>query len=280
MAFQAAYFGLYGRTECTYKPAMTKAFLHGRTEAIRTVQPESVEFTKTFLSEAYNQERILALRRACERHVALMKECSQGLRQDRHIYALYCLYQRKLSENLDPLPDDPVPNAATTAQAALPSIFADLGWNLLGTSILSTSNCGNPALRLLGLVPLLRRLTFSPELPYPYDALQPYISEQVMRLHHMKHHQGYVNALDAAETSYVKAATRIALQAVLKSNGGAVFSSTLVALLDSLIEPVVPAPLHTRCLQARDKDEAFEMLNAFPHVNINVGGPPHGRFEY
>lgn len=25
---------------------MTKAFLHGRTEAIRTVQPESVNFTK------------------------------------------------------------------------------------------------------------------------------------------------------------------------------------------------------------------------------------------
>ncbi len=46
MAFQAAYYGLYGQTECTYEPAMTKAFLHGRTEAIRTVQPESVEFTK------------------------------------------------------------------------------------------------------------------------------------------------------------------------------------------------------------------------------------------
>ena len=46
MAFQAAYFGLYGRVECTYEPAMTKAFLHGRTEAIRTVQPESVNFTK------------------------------------------------------------------------------------------------------------------------------------------------------------------------------------------------------------------------------------------
>lgn len=43
---------LLGRTECTYEPAMTKAFLHGRTEAIRTVQPESVEFTKvgTFVS--------------------------------------------------------------------------------------------------------------------------------------------------------------------------------------------------------------------------------------
>lgn len=46
MAFQAAYFGLYGRVECVYEPAMTKAFLHGRTEAIRSVQPESVNFTK------------------------------------------------------------------------------------------------------------------------------------------------------------------------------------------------------------------------------------------
>lgn len=35
-----------GRIECTYEPAMTKAFLHGRTEAIRTVSPESVKFTK------------------------------------------------------------------------------------------------------------------------------------------------------------------------------------------------------------------------------------------
>jgi len=37
---------LLGRVECVYEPAMTKAFLHGRTEAIRSVQPQSVEFTK------------------------------------------------------------------------------------------------------------------------------------------------------------------------------------------------------------------------------------------
>lgn len=35
-----------GRVESTYEPAMTKAFKHGRTEAIRTVQPESVNFVK------------------------------------------------------------------------------------------------------------------------------------------------------------------------------------------------------------------------------------------
>lgn len=40
MAYQAAYFSLYGRTESTYEPAMTKTFLHGRTEAIRSVTTE------------------------------------------------------------------------------------------------------------------------------------------------------------------------------------------------------------------------------------------------
>ncbi|KAF8121047.1 Manganese/iron superoxide dismutase [Boletus edulis] len=62
-----------------------------------------------------------------------------------------------------------------------------------------------------------------PDFPYPYNALQPYISEQIMRLHHTKHHQGYVNTLNAAEASYVKAVTPkecYALQAVLEFNGG------------------------------------------------------------
>ncbi|KAG6889774.1 hypothetical protein C0995_014704 [Termitomyces sp. Mi166 len=62
-----------------------------------------------------------------------------------------------------------------------------------------------------------------PDLPYAYDALEPFISHQIMELHHKKHHQTYVNALNAAEAAYAKAATpkeRIALQAALKFNGG------------------------------------------------------------
>jgi superoxide dismutase len=38
-----------------------------------------------------------------------------------------------------------------------------------------------------------------PPLPYEYDALEPYIDEQTMRLHHDKHHQGYVDGLNKAE---------------------------------------------------------------------------------
>ncbi|KAI0057062.1 acyltransferase ChoActase/COT/CPT [Artomyces pyxidatus] len=155
MAFQAAYFGLYGRIECTYEPAMTKAFLHGRTEAIRSVQPESVDFVKTFFSEASAGTKVDALRKACERHVRLTKECSQGLGQDRHLYALYCLLQRELNEGtLDPSPDSRPPSPPYGAKNALPDIFTDPGWGTLGTSILSTSNCGNPALRLFGFGPV------------------------------------------------------------------------------------------------------------------------------
>lgn len=37
-----------------------------------------------------------------------------------------------------------------------------------------------------------------PPLPYAYDALVPSIDEKTMTIHHDKHHQGYVNGLNAA----------------------------------------------------------------------------------
>lgn len=53
-------------------------------------------------------------------------------------------------------PSSPVSESDSTksAQVELPPIFTDPGWSLLNTSILSTSNCGNPALRLFGFGPV------------------------------------------------------------------------------------------------------------------------------
>ncbi|MEX1267613.1 MAG: superoxide dismutase [Balneolaceae bacterium] len=37
-----------------------------------------------------------------------------------------------------------------------------------------------------------------PKLNYAYDALEPFIDARTMEIHHSKHHQGYVNKLNAA----------------------------------------------------------------------------------
>ena len=45
-------------------------------------------------------------------------------------------------------------------------------------------------------------MTFTlPPLPYSYDALEPHIDEATMKLHHGKHHQAYVDKLNAAIAS-------------------------------------------------------------------------------
>ena len=41
-----------------------------------------------------------------------------------------------------------------------------------------------------------------PDLPYEYDALEPYIDEETMHLHHDKHHNTYVTNLNAAIEKY------------------------------------------------------------------------------
>ena len=44
-----------------------------------------------------------------------------------------------------------------------------------------------------------------PPLPYDYSALEPHISGEIMRLHHDKHHQSYVDGLNKAEVMLQKA---------------------------------------------------------------------------
>ncbi|KAL9059116.1 MAG: hypothetical protein Q9162_001334 [Coniocarpon cinnabarinum] len=170
MAFQAAYYGLYGRMECVYEPAMTKIFYHGRTEAIRAVTKESSEFVRTFWAENPAHRKIEALRRAAQKHVDITKQCSQAQGQDRHLYALYCVWQRSLASpdadvrSLSNSSIDGETPSITSEQSRerdhsapppppMPTIFADAGYDKLNNTVLSTSNCGNPSLRHFGFGP-------------------------------------------------------------------------------------------------------------------------------
>ncbi|ABK61854.1 superoxide dismutase [Clostridium novyi A str. NCTC 538] len=44
-----------------------------------------------------------------------------------------------------------------------------------------------------------------PNLPYDYNALEPYYDEETVRIHHDKHHQAYVDGLNKAETKLMEA---------------------------------------------------------------------------
>ena len=41
-----------------------------------------------------------------------------------------------------------------------------------------------------------------PDLNYAYDALEPYIDTQTMRIHHTKHHHAYIDKLNTALKKY------------------------------------------------------------------------------
>lgn len=43
-----------------------------------------------------------------------------------------------------------------------------------------------------------------PQLPYSHDALEPYIDAETMEIHHGKHHQAYVDKLNAALENHSK----------------------------------------------------------------------------
>lgn len=87
---------------------------------------------------------------------------------------------------------------------------------------LTRSNKGLPA--LAGMQHRLKHTL--PDLPYDFNALEPVISAEIMKLHYTKHHATYVANLNAAEEKLAAAvgkndiSTIIALQPALKFNGG------------------------------------------------------------
>lgn len=93
-----------------------------------------------------------------------------------------------------------------------------------------------------------------PDMPYDYGALEPFISGEIMRLHHTKHHAAYVNNLNASLDKYEAAAKAgnvsemIALQGAIRFNGGghinhSIFWSNLAPAGKGGGEASVPAEL-------------------------------------
>jgi Fe-Mn family superoxide dismutase len=79
-----------------------------------------------------------------------------------------------------------------------------------------------------------------PQLPYAYDALEPYIDAQTMTIHHDKHHAAYVNNLNAAIEKHAELAGKSLEQLLgdlnaipedirmaVRNNGGGAWNHTM-----------------------------------------------------
>ena len=139
MSMMLAYYRLYGKIVCAYEPVLTKAFYHGRTEAMRPATMEAKHLCEIFCNpKSSSKEKVIALRNATRAHSKLVKECSQGRGVDRHLFALKCIAEKY------GLP--------------IPEFFRSESWKKLNHTILSTSNCGNPSLALFGFGPVVSTL--------------------------------------------------------------------------------------------------------------------------
>ena len=79
-----------------------------------------------------------------------------------------------------------------------------------------------------------------PELSYSYDALEPYIDQATMNIHHTRHHATYINNLNAALEKYPDLQDKSAeellkdldslpkdISAAVRNNGGGHYNHTL-----------------------------------------------------
>jgi carnitine O-acetyltransferase len=132
MAFQLTQKRLFGNIVSTYESSNVKHFNRGRTECVRSATSDAKRFVETFDSPTASAEQKLeSLNAAVNRHVLEMKKSKEGQLIDRHLQVLNWLSLQQFQRQ---------------AGYKRPTLFTDAAYGTHFASILSTSNCGSPAL--------------------------------------------------------------------------------------------------------------------------------------
>lgn len=95
-----------------------------------------------------------------------------------------------------------------------------------------------------------------PKLPYDVGALEPYIDTKTMGIHHGKHHQGYVNNLNAALENYPELQKKSVMELLTDLNG-------------------LPADIRTAVRNNGGGHANHSMF--WPAMSPNGGGEPSGK---
>lgn len=131
MAFQLTQKRLFGKLVSTYESSNVKHYKRGRTECVRSATSDAKKFVETFDSSASPEDKVAALTAATNRHVLEAKKSKDGKLIDRHLQVLNWLSLQQSERQ---------------AGYQRPTLFTDPSYGTHFASILSTSNCGSPAL--------------------------------------------------------------------------------------------------------------------------------------
>jgi carnitine O-acetyltransferase len=136
MAYQLAHQRSRGLVGATYESIATRHFHHGRTEAMRVVTPEVVEFVAAMNDRHAGEDtRLAAFRAAAEVHVARAQQCRAGSAPEQHLWELQLIQLRRGAE-LDVL--EPL------------DLYASPGWLTMRDDYLSTSSAPSANVRYFG----------------------------------------------------------------------------------------------------------------------------------
>jgi carnitine O-acetyltransferase len=126
LALQLAHVRTKGFVGATYESIATRQFDHGRTEAMRVVTPEILQFVAAMQDEAASRsDKIRVARAAADRHVRRAKECQEGQAPEQHLWELM-LIQKRRGTALDVAEDL--------------TLFTSPGWLKMRHDYLSTSS--------------------------------------------------------------------------------------------------------------------------------------------
>lgn len=138
LMFQLSYRNAFGKIENTYESVSTRQFREGRTDVLRSVTQESVDFIEQCGSQV-DVNALALLKRAVDSITDRRKISSTGSSPDHHLAALNQLALQKQHNCLD---------------YKIPALFEHPGYHLYRKTILSTSNISDPLCLLFGFGPV------------------------------------------------------------------------------------------------------------------------------
>lgn len=136
LAYQLAHQRAKGHLGATYESIATRQWRRGRTEAMRVVTPEIVDFVATMEDPATDPDtRRTALHTAARAHVTRAKECQAGDAPEQHLWELELIQRRR------------GPELGITEQ---PALYRTPGWLTMRDDYLSTSSAPSAHIQYFG----------------------------------------------------------------------------------------------------------------------------------